>query len=254
MKQFLFIDDSRMDELGVSSLGGLLVSEEEYSRLQQALRDIKCNLLDDSLAPVKWSPPGESDSLFSRQRRHDSNQLREQVCDLLGTISGFLIFALIDEQQRRLNRQLRLQYLKQALEFLCQRVEMHCSGLREHHEITVVAEIPGSGHEGGFSRHFYHIITNGCVYPQFNLALTHFNRTMFLSHDYLCEGLQLADIATGAACFAAKGRGQQFLDRFKTKIRRGPRGVKGYGIVVYPSNSFVADSLCGMCADTDSHP
>src|SRR5690242_14973553 len=60
----LFLDDTRIPELGISTLGGLLVAEGEYVPLQKQLQDLKDFHLGDPHAGVKWSP-GQQRSSFS---------------------------------------------------------------------------------------------------------------------------------------------------------------------------------------------
>ncbi|MEW5859030.1 MAG: hypothetical protein AB1861_16865 [Cyanobacteriota bacterium] len=249
MRHYLFIDDSRIEGLGISSLGGLLIPGDEYARIQGLFRDIKVDMYGDAMAPVKWSPPGVDDVVFAKQRSRSLDAIRHEVSRLLGQVNGAFIFCLIDEQGRRVNRASRIRFTKNALEFLCQRTQMEMCSRSIEPCVSVVLEMPGGGDEGQISRYYNQIRSEGSIYPNFSIALTVLDHTLFLTHDYMCEGIQLIDMAVGATCFAVKGRGTQFFEYFKDKVRRGPgdRGVKGYGIVVYPSNATIADSLCSTC-------
>lgn len=249
MSHVLFLDDSRIEELGISSLGGLLVSHAEYGRLRDQLRALKEAHLGDGDAAIKWSP-GRDDELFRAQRTlPDQRPFREAVSSLLGEIDGVLMFACIDEQSVAYRAERRERYLRQGLEYLCQRTELHMRQINGHAQI--ICDLPGSGLIAPLARHYHHLHRTGTSGSVFGLNLNHLDRTLLYSHTFLCEGLQLADIAIGGLSLCAKGRGEDYLRRFAKKIRRQQPGgpVKGYGIVVYPSNSTVVDAVCAMCSE-----
>lgn len=248
MSYLLFLDDTRIERQQISCLGGLLLRTEEYASLREQLRSLKRQYLSDEHAPVKWSP-SKTDPLLQPQRAlGEQRPLRKAVCDLIGSMDGLLMFGCIDEQAQAYDDSKRQRYLLQGLEYLCQRAQMHLDGIAD--TAQVISDLPGTGLDGPLSRRFLKLHRDGSGAPFFDIRLTRLDRTLLFSHACGCEGIQLADFAVGALCQAVKGKGTYYLECFRDRVRREAASsrIKGYGIVVHPSNSTIMDGACIYCA------
>jgi hypothetical protein len=247
MSHVLYLDDSRIQELGISILGGLLVQDAEYHRLRQAIRALKTQHLGDAHAPIKWSPDGGDPHFGSLRELSDQRPFREAMCDMLGVMDGVLMFACIDEQNVAFRAERRERYLLQGLEYLCQRTELQMREVGGH--ARVISDLPGTGLSSPMTRHYKRLHDEGTSGSVFGLRLNNMDRTLLFSDEVLCEGLQLADFAVGALGQSVKGKGDGYLNRFATRVRRDRVSgkVKGFGVVVYPSNSGIVDGACQLC-------
>jgi len=193
--------------------------------------------------PAKWSPPNNAE--FRRQRAiANQNAFRTEVVNLLGA-SPIKIIASVIEESGTYNRQRRNTYLCAALEYLAQRFERELSP--SSHTGNLILDYPGNQHELQMMKRYHHIRLNGSNYPAFSMHLPSLDETIYYSHDVTCDGIQLADFIVGAAGHSIETHRYDYVRILRPKIRKYRGKTKGMGIVVYPSNSTIADGVIGVC-------
>lgn len=240
-----YIDDSRRANSNVSILGGFVVDETDYGNLQRKYRVIKTRYGLTAADPAKWSPPHNAE--FRRQRAiANQNAFRTDVVNLLGT-SPIKIVAAAIEESGTYNRQRKTDYLCAALEFLAQRFERELSQTSPAGKM--ILDYPGREHELQMMKRYHGIRLNGSNYPGFSMQLPSLDETIYYAHDVTCDGIQLADFIVGAAGHSIDTHRYEYVRILRPKIRRFRGKVKGVGIVVYPSNSTLADGLIGVCEE-----
>ena len=108
----------------------------------------------------------------------------------------------------------------------------------------IIVEHPGGDdHEIEQMRHYREIRIKGSNYPNFSMKLESLDETIYYTHDFCCDGIQLADFIVGSIGHAIEKKDYSFVRLYKDKIRKVNDKIKGAGIVVYPSSSLIADEL-----------
>jgi len=110
----------------------------------------------------------------------------------------------------------------------------------------IIIEHPGLK-ESDLCEYYREIWLNGSNYPTFSMKFTNLAETIYYSHDFSCEGLQLADFIVGSIGHAVENKTYDFICEIKNHIAQKDGKVKGVGIIVYPSNSIIADDLIRHC-------
>jgi hypothetical protein len=245
MRSF-YIDDSRRERSGISILGGFIINDSAYSSLQNSYRDIKARYALTPEDPAKWSPPRTAE--FNKQRAiQDQNAFRSEVIGLLAA-SPIKIIAAVIEEHGRYNRQRKDYYLCASLEFLAQRFERELS--QTSPDGRMVLDYPGEYHGSSMLKRYRRIRINGSNYPTFSMKLPSLDDTAYYSYDVTCDGIQLADFIVGAIGHSIDNRRYDHIRTLRPRVRKVQGKVKGVGIVVYPSNSAVVDSLIRVCEST----
>lgn len=240
-----YIDDSRREHSRISILGGFIINDASYVRLQNDYRAIKARYGMTPSDPAKWSPPRSAE--FSKQRAiTNQNAFRLDVVNLLAAAPIKIIAAAIEERGNY-NRQRKNYYLCMSLEFLAQRFEKELA--QTSPDGRMVLDYPGEHHGLSMMKRYHGVKINGSNYPNFSMQLPSLDETAYYSYDVTCDGIQLADFIVGAIGHSIDTRRYDYVRILRPKVRKFRSKVKGVGIVVYPSNSSIVDGLIRICEE-----
>lgn len=240
-----FIDDCRKEKAKTSLLGGFIISEGRYYSLQNKLWQLKARYGLRKIDPIKWSPPKKPE--FEPQRKiRKQTVFKKEVLNLINNSKVKIIVAVIHEKQGY-TKKLRIECLKKSLEFLSQRYQMEIQSTSKKGRLII--DHPGTGGaEIELCKYYKTIWCEGSQYPTFSITLDNLDETVYYSHGYASDGLQIADFTVGAIGHAIETRKYEYIDLIKNRIRRNRTGtIKGLGVVVYPSNSRIADPFIKRC-------
>jgi len=258
---FLFLDDSPINKnnLKATCLGGFIIKKEDYLILQKQLEElkIKYGLLPSD--PIKWSPT-EGNKNYKKQREiKEQNKFKATVLQLLSKAKIKIIAAFIDNDQELLKmlkskhtkNYVLLSYEKKALEYLSQRFQFELQDINKastttHHGIILIDE-PSKNKIISLIKHYNHVWHNGSKgvgkNGEFDIKFDLLMDSIFFSHGFGCDGIQLADFVISSLRHSTENSRYKFPKLFKNKIRQINGNMKGIGLVVYPSNSTIADNL-----------
>jgi len=256
----LFLDNSYVESknLDLTSLGGFLVKDEDYLKMRKKFEDIKLSNGLLPTDPIKWSPQN-NDKRFTAQRKiKNQNNFKMEILKLIGESKINIVIAFInthlksyrnlkkDKKITKSNLQkIQLDYEKRALEYLAQRIQLELQDLERKNNDgekgLILIESYDREKSPQLVEYYKKIWHTGS--GEFNMHFSLLFDSIFYSHDFGCDGIQLADFIVGSMCYTIKNHKYHYIDKYKRKIRNRDKKVKGIGIVVYPSNSIVADSL-----------
>jgi hypothetical protein len=243
MSALFFIDDTSIGEKNnhyFSILGGIIVEENYYNNtLQNKLREIKnlFNLTEDD--PIKWSP-GQTDKRYIKQKSlKNINDLRKNVLSLISSLKISIIISIIDEDalERKYDRQF---YLGQAVDHLAKRFHYILSKANISNG-KMILDYPGHKEESLLALKYRTIRLHRA---SSNVELSTLTDTLYYSHCFACDGLQLADFAVGCIGYTIKNNKYHYYNIIKNKLRTTKGFIKGSGLIVFPSNSLAIDKLC----------
>lgn len=256
---FLFLDNSYIENptQDIACLGGLIIEATEYKRLRSEFFALKQRYGLNPSDPVKWSPP--NNQRFAPQRAiANQNTFKSEVLRLLGKSDLQILCAFINRDLQAYRRALQAhtitgqhfqrrvrEYELQALEYLAQRFQMHMQDInrgRQNPEegLILIEGIDGPRSSALVERYktAWHD-GSGIEKIRFEMLFD----TLTYSHDFGSAAVQLADFVISSMCHAARTSDWRFIREYKPRVRRRYGRVKGYGLVIYPSNSIMIDAL-----------
>ena len=256
----LFLDNSYIDNSknNLTALGGFLIKDQEYSNLREKFENIKIGNGLHPTDPVKWSPP-QGDKRFKAQRElKNQNKLKQEVLQLIGNsnikiICSFISYDLNHYRQLKQDHKISknellgitFDYEKRALEYLAQRFQLDLQEVAKNNgnreKGLIIIEWLDSKKSPLLIEYYKNLWHTGS--GEFNMKFNLLFDSVAYSHDFGCDGIQMADFIIGSMCDSIKNLRYQYINLYKNKIRRSGKIVKGRGIVVYPSNSTFADRL-----------
>ena len=240
-----YIDDTEKgcfnDKEYMPILGGFVASHDEYVKIEQDFRQLKQEFNLNKFTPIKWSP-GSKDPIYQEQRSlSDQNQFREAVLRKISENNITIIVSIIDVDGLFKTQKLE-SYRTQALEQLSQRFQLFFSdpGIKSEDSGQIILDNPGNS-ESKLSRYYREICCNGCTYV--DMELKNLSKTLYISHSFANEGLQIADYIVGAVGYTIKTKNKRYFNLIKDKVRNRGGNMKGIGIIIFPSNSTSIDLL-----------
>jgi hypothetical protein len=243
MSYSFFIDDTstgapRANYLPI--LGGIVVEDRFYCNiLRQRYYSLKRNFGLSPSDPIKWSP-GQSDQKYSAQRSLSRiNDLREEVLKLISSPSITIIASIVDENL--LNRAYeRLFYMKQSIDHLAKRFHYMLSSSNLF-DGKMILDYPGHNVESKLISWYRHIRLSSA---SSGVHLGTLSDSLYYSHCFANDGIQLADFVVGCIGFTLKHKRKHYFNLIKKRIRSVRGKTKGCGLIVFPSNSSSIDFLC----------
>lgn len=243
MSYSFFIDDTSADSPRVNYmpiLGGMVVTDQFYNNtLQRRFRTLKEQFGLSPQDPIKWSP-GQSDQRYRVQRSlRRINDLRIEILRLISSPSITIIASIIDENS--LVREYdKLFYLKQSVDHLAKRFHYMLSSSNQTGG-KMVLDYPGRDIESVLMNWYRQRRLLGA---SSGVQLDTLSDSLYYSHCFACDGIQLADFVVGCIGYTLKNNRKHYFDMIKGRIRsvRGQR--KGCGLIIFPSNSTAIDVLC----------
>lgn len=256
---FLFLDNSYIENQtqDIACLGGLIIEATEYQRLRTEFLALKQRFGLSSSDPVKWSPP--NNQRFASQRAiANQNAFKIEVLRLLGNSNLQILCAFINRDLQAYRRALQAhaitgqhfqrrvrEYELQALEYLAQRFHMHMQdinrGRQNPEEGLILIEGLDGARSSALVERYKNAWHNGSGVDSMRFAMPF--DTLTYSHDFGSTAIQLADFVISSMCHAARTSDWHFIREYKPRVRRRYGRVKGYGLVIYPSNSTMIDAL-----------
>jgi len=256
----LFLDNSYIekDSIDLTALGGFIIKDEDYLSLRKKFEDIKLSFGLKPDDPIKWSPQ-QGDKRFEAQRKiKDQNNFKLEILKLLAEhkISILCVFINTNSKfykklykRKKISKDMlerfALDYEKRALEYLAQRMQLELQDLKrknnEDQKGLIIIESYDQKKSPQLAEYYKKIwhLGSGEFDMHFNLLFD----SIAYSHDFGCDGIQIADFIIGSMCYTIKKSKYHYINQYKHKIRNKNGKIKGAGIVVYPSNSTVADNL-----------
>jgi len=256
----LFLDNSYVDSknLDITALGGFLIKDSDYLEVRKKFEDIKLSNGLLPTDPVKWSPQSR-DKRFAAQRKiKGQNQFKTEILKLIGESKLKIVVAFINtnlksyrtlKQDRKISKadlqKIQLDYEKRALEYLAQRLQLELQDLKKRNSDDekglILIESYDQEKSAQLVEYYKKIWHTGS--GEFNMRFSLLFDSITYSHDFGCDGIQLADFMVGSMCYTVKNSKYHYIRNYRNKVRNRNKKVKGIGIVVYPSNSTIADNL-----------
>jgi hypothetical protein len=242
MTPFFFIDDTTLGkprDRYLPILGGFIASSSSYDSIRTKLIKLKKKYGLVEKDPIKWSP-GQTDKRYTAQRKvRNLNDLRMEVLKLLGESRILIIVSVIDEESLAQPYE-RIFYLKQSVDHLAKRFHYHIDkrGLEKG---IIILDHPGEREEPALAEHYKKIHAEGA---SSGVHLSSLSDLMCYSHCYACDGLQLADFIVGCLGYTLKHGKYHYFNSIKHRIRAARGNRKGWGLIIFPSNSTKIDILC----------
>ena len=256
-----FIDNSyaTINRQDVTCLGGFIIKDEEYTTLRNKIEKLK---LQNGLAedqPIKWSP-GPEPRYKKLKELNNQNKFKADVLRVISDTNLSIVVSIINThttQIRQLKRQKKItpedckrfqaEYENRSIEYMAQRLQMHLQEIGKrvvgfNEKGLMVVETPEHDRVISLIKHYNYIWHHGTE-GAFKMKLRLLSDGLVYSHDFGYDGLQLADFIVSSFCHALKNSRYEFVRLYKNRIRSRSGRMKGVGIVVYPSNSLVADNL-----------
>jgi hypothetical protein len=244
--------------LDLAALGGFLIKDDDYLGMRKKCEDIKLSNGLLPTDPVKWSPQSR-DKRFAAQRKiKNQNQFKTEILKLIGKSKAKIVVALINtnfksyralKQNKNITKsdlqKIQLDYEKRALEYLAQRVQLELQDIRKKNDGDekglILIESYDQEKSPQLVEYYKKIWHTGS--GEFNMHFSLLFDSIVYSHDFGCDGIQLADFIVGSMCYTIKNSKYHYLNNYKNKVRSRNKKIKGVGIVVYPSNSTIADNI-----------
>jgi hypothetical protein len=217
-------------------LGGLLISEDRFAALQERFHQVKVGNGLDAADPIKWSP-GQNDSRYEAQRKiANINELRRDVLITIKNSDASLLVSVIHENEVS---GVSIDFcIRQAVDQLAKRVQYEMQAKRSI--ARIVMDYPGHKHEAGLCEHYR---TIWCNCASSGVKLSKLNNELSYSHCFGSDGLQMADMVVGATGHVLKKSNYIYFDLIKPAFRSYKGKIKGAGLIVFPSNSTIADHI-----------
>jgi len=255
--KYLFLDNSDISNknLSINSLGGFIIDCDDYIELSKDFRKLKLKYGLARNSPVKWSPDS-GDARYKEYRSlKDINKFRDEALELIAKKKIKVVCCFINNDVEALKnlkklkeiskaeyRTFLLAYYKRALEYAAQRFQKELGGTDEYGQIVI--EFANDTSTNSAVGEFYRRIqTDGSGGAFFDLKFDNLADGLMFSHDFCCDGIEIADFIVSSLTHALKNNHYRYVDVIKKRIRNRSGFSKGYGIVVYPSASTVADNL-----------
>lgn len=255
--KFLFLDNSELssNRVSINSLGGFIIDSDVYSELSTEFRDLKVQHGMSRNTPVKWSPDSDGVRYADFRALPNINQFRREALRILSSKDIKIVCCFINNNLNQLRESKRvrritksqykdfiLDYNKRSLEYVAQRFQKELEET-DHRGQIIIEFNSDSALNSALGEHYRIFHTNGSGGNLFELTYKNLEDGLLFSHDFCCDGIELADFVTSSLTHALRSRHYGYIDIFKDRIRNNFGRSKGYGIVVYPSTSIVADNL-----------
>lgn len=254
---YIFLDNSEVSnaKISVNGLGGIIVDVDDYRELSDKFRALKVKFGLQMSTPVKWSPDS-NDARYTKFRSLENiNDFRRDALKLIASSDVKIICCFINNDLHELRQLKHIKkisktkykefiehYNRQALEYIAQRSQKELASKKEYGQIIV--EFNGDTALNSSLGQFYRKIrTEGSGKPFFQLDLKNLSDGLLFSHDFCFDGLEMADFVISSLATSLKTKRYHYVDLIAPKVRSSGGQTKGYGIVVYPSVSVVADNL-----------
>jgi len=243
MSSSFFIDDTytgapRVNYMPI--LGGVIVQDQFYNKtFQRRFYSVKKQFGLTPKDPIKWSP-GQSDQKYKALRSLGRiNDLRTEILKLISSPSITIIASIIDEKS--LCREYdRLFYLKQSVDHLAKRFHYMLSNANQIGG-KMILDFPGQDNESELMKCYRQKRLLGA---SSGVQLDTLSDSLYYSHSFACNGIQLADFVVGCIGYTLKHNKKHYFDIIKRRIRSVRGKIKGCGLIIFPSNSKAIDSLC----------
>lgn len=242
-----YIDDTEKGDIKHSGylpmLGGYIIKKELYDNFLKNIYSIKENFGLNRFSPIKWSP-GQNDTTYKDQRNlSNQNAFRELILKEIIKYEISIVISIVDTQL--LHKKFSFEYYRcQALEYLVQRFQMFLQwdcGIKKQNSGQVILDYPGDKIESLICKHYREVCCKGCT--QLDMQVPLLSKTLYFSHAFTCEGLQIADFIVGAIGYTIKHKDKKYFNLIKNRIRNLNNNMKGTGIIIFPSNSQNIDFL-----------
>ena len=255
--KYLFLDNSNISNkrLSINSLGGFMIDVDDYIKLSTSFRKLKLkyNLKKDT--PVKWSPDSRDPRYTEYRNLKELNKFRTECLNLISNSKIKVVCCFINNNLEDFKKLMKLKeitkkeykkqdlyYQKCALEYVAQRFQKELETTNDYGQI-IIEFINDSSTNSSMGEFYRDIQTNGSGKPFFSLKLKNLGDSLMFSHDFCCDGIEIADFIISSLTHALKNNRYHYVDIIKNKIRNRSGFSKGYGVVVYPSASVFADNL-----------
>jgi len=239
-------------------LGGFLIRDNDYLELRKKFEDIKLGFGLKPDDPIKWSPPPKDKRFVAQRKIKNQNKLKLEILDLIGNSKVTIISAFINTnyklykelfKSKKINKKdlkgIQMDYEKRALEYLAQRMQLELQDLKRKNNNDqrglILIESYDQEKSPQLVEYYKKIWHSGS--GEFNMHFNLLFDSIAYSHDFGCDGIQIADFIIGSMCYTIKNSKYHYINKYKNKIRNRNKKIKGIGIVVYPSNSTIADNL-----------
>jgi len=243
MSYSFFIDDTytgspRANYMPI--LGGIVIADQFYNNtLRRRFHSAKEHFGLTPQDPVKWSP-GQSDPRYKAQRSLSRiNDLRFEILRLISSPSITIITSIVDENS--LCREYdRLFYLKQSVDHLAKRFHYMLSNINQTGG-RMILDYPGNENESDLMNWYRQKRLLGA---SSGVTLNTLSDSLYYSHCFVCDGIQLADFVVGCIGYTLKHNRKHYFNIIKGRIRSVRGKIKGCGLIIFPSNSKAIDLLC----------
>lgn len=239
MKLF-FIDDVYFKKNGknFTAIGGIIIDYKEYLKLRNEFVLIKTNSQFNLCCSdaIKWSPDKKDRRYINQANlgKGKQNELKIKVLDLISSKDLKIIACFIDRDSDYCKSEIDAK--RRAIEYLAQRFQWDIQG-KDNGIIVCDSLSTDTPFLAESYKDIWHVPKYGSMDCLFD--------SLFFSHSFGCIGIQLADFVIGSMQSAIKdSRFLHYTEHYKKKIRKSPSDtIKGYGIVMYPSNSPELDNF-----------
>ena len=243
MSYSFFIDDTNRGapmSNYMPILGGIVVADQfYYGILRRRFNLLKSNFGLSPDDPIKWSP-GQSDQRYRALRSlRRINDIRHEVLRLISSPSVTIITSIIDENS--LDRAYdRVFYLKQSIDHLAKRFHFMLSSINSFNG-KMILDYPGHNNESELMSWYRKIRISSA---SSGVQLDTLSDSIYYSHCFACDGIQLADFVVGCIGYTLKNNRNHYFNTIRGRIRSVRGKMKGCGLIVFPSNSTAIDTLC----------
>jgi hypothetical protein len=241
MSYLFFVDDTEKGSPGADYLpilGGIVVKSSSYQLLKDKFYSLKKEFGLRPEDPIKWSP-GQNDDKYNAQKSIKKiNVLRYEVLKFIKSSRLTIIVSVIDADN--LTRKGRQFYLEQSIDHLAKRFHYMSFRYAEKENIMIL-DYPGHKEESNLISCYRKLRMNGA---SSKVMLSSLTDSIFYSHGFACDGLQLADFVVGCIGYTLKKSKYNYYNLIKGNVRSVKGKMKGAGLIVFPSNSKVVDDLC----------
>lgn len=104
----------------------------------------------------------------------------------------------------------------------------------------MIVDFPSKSIGPDLMRHYFDLKTLGSK-RRFYTIFKNLAETMYYSHCFCCNGLQVADFIVGALNNFLKTEDERFVKIISRKFRRSGLILKGYGLALYPKDLDIWD-------------
>lgn len=245
-KYYLFMDESGDHSLSninadypVFVLCALLFKEADYVRACGRLEKFKIKFFGTGDVILHSRDIRKCEGPFKMLFDLDVKKKFYEGLDRILSESAYKIIASAINKEKHVKQYGKLadDPYEIALTFVLERILFEATGMSAAHKIKVIIEARGKKEDRQISTRYNELLYRGSGQVGAQRFLQSFDTELEArkKRDNDC-GLQLADLcAYPIARYVLKPtEPNPSFDIIKNKIRRGPRGIKGYGIKVFP--------------------